>query len=145
MNLIENLGSKIACLYRKRARIINKKLKYLDISFNHSILLVNIDRNPGLNQNQLTELLNLDKTNISKILRTLEERGLLNKQLNVNDKRYYQIYLSPKGEALTLEIREILSKIWDKHLQGIPQKEKELFLVVLDQILENIDECEEEI
>lgn len=141
MNLIENLGSKIACLYRKRASIINSKLKYLDINFNQSILLVNIGRNPGLNQNQLKELLNLDKTSISKILRILEERGLLNKQLNINDKRYYQIYLSQKGEVLLLEIRAVLSKIWDEHLQGVPQKEKDLFLIVLDRILENIDKC----
>lgn len=143
MNLIENLGSKIACLYRKRASIINNKLKHLDINFNQSILLVNIGRNPGLNQNQLKELLNLDKTSISKILRILEERGLLNKQLNINDKRYYQIYLSQKGEVLLLEIRAVLSKIWDEHLQGVSPKEKDLFLIVLDRILENIDKCDD--
>jgi len=143
MNFIENLGSKIACLYRKRASIINSKLKHLDINFNQSILLVNIGRNPGLNQNQLKELLNLDKTSISKILRILEERGLLNKQLNINDKRYYQIYLSQKGEVLLLEIRAVLSKIWDEHLQGVSPKEKDLFLIVLDRILENIDKCDD--
>lgn len=139
MNLTENLASKIARLYRKRVHIVTKELKHLNINSNQSILLVNIGRTPGMNQNQLTELLSLEKTNMSKSLKTLDERGLIEKRLNPKDKRYYQIYLSKKGEELLTEIRAILSKIWDQNLQGISQEEKESFLLTLDKILGNVE------
>jgi len=139
MNLTENLASKIARLYRKRVHIVTKELKHLNINSNQSILLVNIGRTPGMNQNQLTELLSLDKTNMSKSLKTLDERGLIEKHLNPKDKRYYQIYLSKKGEKLLVEIRAVLSSIWEQNLQGISQEEKESFLVTLDKVLGNVE------
>jgi len=139
MNITENLASKIARLYRKRVHIVAKELKHLNINSNQSILLVNIGRSPGLNQNQLTELLSLDKTNMSKLLKTLDERRLIDKQLNPSDKRYYQIYLSQKGEKLLVEIRAILSGIWDQNLHGVSQEEKESFLIILDKILGNVE------
>lgn len=139
MNITENIASRIAILYRKRVRIVTEELKHLNLNSNHSILLVNIGRNPGLNQNELSDLLFLDKTNMSRILKKLDNDGLINRHPSLYDKRYYQIYLSKKGIETLSEIRKILNKIWDQNLQGVSQEEKESFLMILKKLLINVE------
>lgn len=140
MDISEILASKTASFYRRRLKIINRELKPLGINSNQSTLLVKIWRNPGMNQNQLTELLNIEKTSLSKLLKTLDRKNLVYKELNPDDNRYYQIYLSKEGEELLMKCRAILSRIWDQFLEGVSEEEKELMLKITEKIYSNMEE-----
>lgn len=145
MDLIEKVGSKIAYIYRKRFQLGGKKIEPLKIKPNQFIVLMYVGRNPGLNQSELNDLLCLEKTNISRILKALEERDLIEKRLNSIDKRNYRIYLSQKGEEVLDRLKGIFNEVWREHLQGVSEEELEIFRRVLDKILENIGRSEGDI
>lgn len=137
MKLIEEIGSIFSRLYRKRIEIISNKLKCLEITTNQSIHLVNIDRYPGLNQMELSNILSIDKATVSKTLKILEEKGLVNKILDNNDRRYYKLFISDKGIILVNKIRKILEEIWIQNLEGITIEEKRTLSVILNKIFIN--------
>jgi hypothetical protein len=51
-----------------------EKLKTIGLSALHSVVLINIYRYPGLNQNELAQLISIDKATVSRILNSLEPR-----------------------------------------------------------------------
>ncbi len=56
---------------------------------------------------QLSEIMNVPKQHISKIVHRLEEDGLLESKIDATDKRSKSLFLSAKGRALVLEHIEI--------------------------------------
>ncbi|SKC69542.1 MarR family winged helix-turn-helix transcriptional regulator [Maledivibacter halophilus] len=137
MELIEQIGSIFSRLYRKRMEIISRELKHLKITTNQSIHLVNINRYPGLNQMELSNILSIDKATVSKTLRNLEKRGFVNKVLDDDDRRYYKLFLSDKGVMIVNKIKIVLEDIWIQNLNEISKEERIAFLNTLNKIYEN--------
>jgi DNA-binding MarR family transcriptional regulator len=75
-------------------------------------------RNEKLSSGQIAELLNLTCSNTSKLLRSVEEKGLIERDLGKKDKRQMYFTLTKKGherlrliEKDDMELPEILSKL----------------------------------
>jgi DNA-binding MarR family transcriptional regulator len=138
MSFYEFLEMKFCKIYRKKFEKANGALELLGISSSLSILLININRTPGLTQNQLKDFLNLDKTTISKNLKVLEDKKLIKKITNPEDKRSFRIFSSAKGKKTAESAKVILEKIWKKELSTLSNQELEIFDKILNKILNNL-------
>lgn len=74
-------------------------------------VLVVIDRNPGLKQSQVSNVLSIKRTNFVPLLDSLEARGLVKRKPAAGDRRSYALHLTPKGRALTAR----LTALWEQH------------------------------
>lgn len=94
--------------------------------------------NDGLSQEELTEILNIDKGTTAKSIKKLETEGFVMRVKDKNDKRINRVYLTPKA----LEIKdEFLSSInaWENTLtSNLSYAEKEQALTLLKKITYNI-------
>ena len=94
--------------------------------------------NDGLSQEELTEILNIDKGTTAKSIKKLETEGFVMRVKDKNDKRINRVYLTPKA----LEIKdEFLSSInaWENTLTlNLSYAEKEQALTLLKKITYNI-------
>ena len=69
-------------------------------------ILVELLRTPGLTAGQLSDRAGILRTNFSSVCRKLEDRGLIERQRNQQDKRSLQLRVTDEGRALLAEIDE---------------------------------------
>ncbi|WP_109106603.1 MarR family transcriptional regulator [Azospirillum sp. TSO35-2] len=74
-------------------------------------VLVIVGRNPGLKQSQVSNALNIKRTNFVPLLDSLEDRGLVKRKLAAGDRRSHALHLTAKGAALLTE----LQRLWAEH------------------------------
>lgn len=76
-----------------------------------------INRNPGTSARSASEATLLPSSNFARVLRGLEERGLVSRRADENDARRVSLYPTP----LASETRRRLAKDWNHLLQGIEE------------------------
>ncbi|CAN7793696.1 MarR family winged helix-turn-helix transcriptional regulator [Caballeronia sp. LjRoot34] len=74
-----------------------------------------ISRNPGASARAAAEATLLTSSNFSRVLRGLEERGLVSREAHTNDARRVSLYPTD----LARESRRRLGEEWHRLLQGI--------------------------
>lgn len=91
----------------------------------------------GINQEQLTNLLVIDKAAVSRSMAKLQEKGYIKKERNPNDRRAYIITLTDSGRKLEARINEVYEAVFKQLGYGISREEVYDCLNTLSQIVEN--------
>lgn len=71
----------------------------------------------------LIERLHIDKSYMSRILKSFERKGFLERRVSKKDKRFYNLYLTEKGIGKTKELIEIANQQIGALLQPLTPKE----------------------
>lgn len=95
-----------------------------------------INRNPGTSARAASEATLLPSSNFSRILRGLEERGLVRRKADANDARRVSLYPT----ALASETRRRLGKEWYRLLRGIEDDPAKI-----DHLIETLRHIESEL
>lgn len=76
---------------------------YLDSGYSvtETRILFELKQNGQMSANQIIELLHLDKGYISRLIRNFEQKDMVTRQTNTDDRRALMIQLTPKGQAET--------------------------------------------
>lgn len=90
-------------------------------------ILSQLSRNPGLSQQALAGRLLVTKGNICGLIDRLETAGLVERQDTPDDRRSYQLFLTPNGKALfeqavpalEQELTSIFSKFTEDELTNL--------------------------
>jgi len=120
------LGKWIAVLHRYRKSYVNRQLAAYDLSGIHFILLLALSRHNGASQEAMANHLKMEKTTIAKSVKMLEKNGYLRRERSLSDKRAYQVYLTPQGEALIPVIRHTVRDWEDQVAAGLTPQERGL-------------------
>ncbi|WP_051251803.1 MarR family winged helix-turn-helix transcriptional regulator [Psychrilyobacter atlanticus] len=100
MNIKRKIVKDIALLYRKQSSILNHYLKELDISSGNYPIIVEIFNNEGISLNEISKRIYMDKSVVTRFVNILIKKDIVIKEKNQNDKRYYNLYLTEKGEKI---------------------------------------------
>jgi DNA-binding MarR family transcriptional regulator len=124
------------------ARMYNTEAAKNDITTSIGFVLLNIDQENGTPATKIAPLLGLEARSLTRILKSMEEQGLIYKVSDDRDKRLVRIFLTEKG----LEKKEV-SRLTVKHFnnkvrQQIPQDELDVFFKVCGRIQGMIDNKE---
>ncbi len=88
--------------------------------------LIRILKDKSCSQEEMAEYLNLDKGRIAKNLASLEEKGLICRRVNENDRRQKFVSLTEKGTEIYEHIRDIY-RSWDEICYtGFSQEEQQI-------------------
>ncbi|MCQ2969224.1 MAG: MarR family transcriptional regulator [Clostridium sp.] len=134
----QSVAKYISIIHRTGASFLSKEFSKFNIGSGQYMYLINLYRNDGLSQEELTEILNIDKGTTAKSIKKLEAEGLVVKIKDKNDKRINRIYLTPK--ALEIKDEFLLSiNLWENMLtSNLSNIEKEQTLLLLKKITNNI-------
>jgi DNA-binding MarR family transcriptional regulator len=95
------------------------------------IILARLDRQPGMSQNELATICEVEPITVARLVDRLEARGMVERRADPNDRRVRRLHLLPASEPILTEItryREILeAEIKD----GLDEKDREAFVDVL--------------
>ncbi|MFA7115659.1 MAG: MarR family winged helix-turn-helix transcriptional regulator [Bacteroidales bacterium] len=89
------------CKIRDLQRVINefedKLIKEKNLSLKEAIILCSLTKNDSMTSSQLANELDMTYSNCSKVLRSVEEKGLINRHLGKKDRRNMIFSISKKG------------------------------------------------
>ena len=131
-------GKLISVLSRYSNIYISKQLEPFNIGKGQFWLLFFLYQKDGLTQEELSQLLTVDKSTTARAVAKLENAGYISKKLNTRDLRANQIFLTVKAKELKPRIHSILTE-WNKILSaGMTEEEMEKTLHLLQKMAENV-------
>ena len=92
------------------AEVYASLLVPLDLSPAHSGILWMLDRFPGISQQQMAAKLKIHPSRAVGLLDELEGRGLIERRGHIKDRRLYAVHLTPGGQRVFEEIKQIAEK-----------------------------------
>lgn len=104
------------------------------------LVLNMIKDDENLSQNKLCELLYKDKSNMTRLISVLEEKGLIIKEPTENGKQANIIRITDKGRKLRAEITPVMIESRKQYLREISQDDMYTCIKVLSQIQKNLGE-----
>jgi DNA-binding MarR family transcriptional regulator len=124
---------------RQMRRYSNAALKQAGIDLNSDqwVILKRISENEALNQREIADLTFKDTAAITRSLDLLEERNLVKRQDVPNDRRAYQLVLTPAGEALVAQVIPIAQLVRAQGLKGLSEEEMGHLKQILNKIYTN--------
>ena len=138
-----NLSRLISILHNQKNSYMNVQLKEIGLSHGQAIALKIIYEENNIKQEDLNKRLQIDKSAVTRILKTLEEKGLIVKTRCEDDKRNQHIVLTNEGKKMYPSIKQIVLQTSNEMLEGIDenqQKQLEELLLKMKKNLEGKDE-----
>ena len=102
-------------------------------------LLSELYAEEGLSQDELSQRVGVDKSNISRALAKLENFGLVQRKNDSENHRVKKVYLRPKAHKVRNEFKKIQQQWNVELLRGFTKKEKAALISSMTKIAENAE------
>lgn len=108
-----------------------------ELSACHWMFIFTVTRHPGLSQEELSRMLCLNKSTVTRTLCYLEEHGFVRREGDMADKRVLLIYPTERALELLPALRGV-TREWNARIsEGIDEGEMAVFLSVLTKMESN--------
>lgn len=115
----------------------NKVLKPYKLSSGTYPFLLKLYYMEGINQNQISKELNVDKAMSARAIQQLIIAGYILRLEDNNDSRAYKLCLTDEGKAIIPVLKEKLDEWNMKLTKGLSTEERKLILNLLGRVMEN--------
>ncbi|WP_174733247.1 MarR family winged helix-turn-helix transcriptional regulator [Mesobacillus harenae] len=102
---------------------VKNKLAPYNLAPEQNLVMMILFEKDGITQNELSEKLMKDKTNIARMVSSLERKGFIRRVVNEQDRRALHLYLTVEGRALGDKIIPISEEFNSLILEDISEKE----------------------
>lgn len=113
---------------------IKSRLQPYNLAPEQNLVMMLLWEKDGLTQNQLSEKLGKDKTNIARMVGNLEGKGFIERKFCPSDRRSLEVYLTEDGRKLKEEVVPVSEAFNADVTEGLSEQD----LVHLDQVLTKI-------
>ena len=142
-----NSGFYISRIKQVNTRLLNKFLAQKNITaFNgeQGRILHVLWENDGISNRELSKESGLAMSSLTTMLERMEEKKLLERSIDENDKRKILIFLTDYAKSLKSEYDEIADKMTEISFKGISVEERLAFEMTLEKVLYNFEKAEQE-
>ena len=142
-----NSGFYISRIKQVNTRLLNKFLAQKNITaFNgeQGRILHVLWENDGISNRELSKKSGLAMSSLTTMLERMEEKKLLERRVDENDKRKILIFLTDYAKSLKSEYDEISDKMNEISFEGISDEERLAFEATLEKVLYNFEKAEQE-
>lgn len=115
------------------------KSRGIDLSKEQFIVLKYLNESDGRKQNDLAFITNRSKTALTRLINTMEKKGLVSRSICEKDMRINHIYLTPSGREIWAMAYPVFPEIIQELQQGISEEDILLVQEVMKQIQKNIN------
>ena len=82
-------------------------------------ILIWLERQPGLSQKELSEILEVEPITVARLIDRLEARGMVERRPDPKDRRIWRLHLSPPAHPVLREIDRQRSQMRDLLTEGL--------------------------
>jgi DNA-binding MarR family transcriptional regulator len=101
--------------------------------------LLYIQQLPGISLSDLSQKLLCTKGNTTRIIRSLEEDGLLEREADARDNRAFQLRLTSTGHSLVEQVTQAYQVFNQKRFACLEDREQELLQRHLDRLNQHLE------
>lgn len=131
---IREFGRALTCLYRSRRKFMGEHLRDYGFSGAMYMILLHVDRHPGVSQDNISTHMYIDKCNVARRTKKLEELGYLYRETDPGDRRQNNLYLTQKGKELIPIIKTYLYQ-WGRNITAdLNSREQDTLIALLSKM-----------
>jgi len=133
MKAQDTIGYQVKSTWQAIVKMYNRYTSEYDFSQAEGYVLINIKRG-GIPVTKIAPLMGIEPTSLSRLLKTMEDKGLVYREKDEDDRRVVKLFLTKKG----LELKKISKKMvldYNKAIYDeIGYDEMESFLKTMSKI-----------
>lgn len=132
----EYIGKYIGEIHRISCMHLSKKFSKFGIGSGQYLFLLNLYKNEGITQEELSEKLKLDKATTARAIKKLELEGYVTRSKRENDRRAYSLMTTKKAQIIKEEVYLIMNE-WEHMVKNCFTEEESKALMSLLRKLTN--------
>jgi DNA-binding MarR family transcriptional regulator len=122
---------------KKRAAEFLRQFGLTDVQLNLMMLLFHQGGGDGLTQAQLSEMMLVNRANITSLIDRMERDGVVRRRSG-EDRRYNIVKLTRKGKNLLAKVEPLYAKEVKRIMSVIGSGEKKRIIKMLEKVRENL-------
>ena len=130
----ETVDFHIRSAWHAIARMYNQQAAEYDATMAMGFVLLNIDSEEGAPATKIAPQMGLEARSLTRILKTLEERGIIQRKGDANDKRTVRIFLTKEGKKRKEKARETVLRFNEALRQEVSEEKLNIFFEVIQKI-----------
>ena len=138
----EDLNRNFGFLTLDVARLLqlefDRRVKPLGVTRTQSRVLTSIYRSTGITQSELTEILDVQKAALGRMIDRLTEKGWLERRPDPKDRRVNRLHLTKEVAPLINTTRVIASEVRELAMNEIKANDRNLFVDTLTCMKKNL-------
>jgi len=111
--------------------------EHFGVSYDQWLIIEQVKNKQGISQIEIANNTGKDRASISRIIKNLQQKGLLTKIHNEENKRANKVYLSPEGLDLSDRMVGVYNEVYHNQFLGIHEREMNLLKEILVRINQN--------
>jgi MarR family transcriptional regulator for hemolysin len=116
----------------------DQRARQFGVSRAQWVVLMRVDRFPGLKQSELAEMLELQPITLTRLLDRLTESGLIERKPDPNDRRANRLFVTPAAKPLLERLVVLGADMMETVLDGLDPKTIEAMLHQLEAVKGNL-------
>ena len=134
----ETIDYNIKAAWHAIARMYGQQAGRYNITMSMGFVLLNIHAE-GTPATKIAPLMGLEARSLTRLLKSMEEKGFIYRDSDSKDKRMVRIHLTPEGKLAREKAREVVLKFNETLLDTIPEQDIKVFFNVLQTITQRIE------
>jgi len=103
------------------------------------VILARLSRQPGLSQNEMAAICEVEPITVGRLIDRLEGRGFVERRADPDDRRIHRLHLLPAAQPILDEIARYKESMNAEIFDGISEGDKSLLVDVLLHIKSNLN------
>jgi DNA-binding MarR family transcriptional regulator len=136
----ETIDHNIKTAWHAIARMYNQQASKYDLTMSMGFVLLNINTEEGTPATKIAPLMGLEARSLTRLLKTMEENGLIYRKSDATDKRLVKIFLTKEGKQKKERSKEVVLKFNNTVRDRISQEKINVFFEVLQNVNQLIEQ-----
>lgn len=131
-----NIGRWFSILHRRSQLFVVEASEKLHLTYSEYVMLLRLFDHEGARQDELAAMLYLDKAVVTRTINMLQQKGLIYRQQDPQDKRAKHIYLTDYGREQHTYLRNVIQRWVDYLVADMDPEEVKTIVHGLDHLVE---------
>jgi DNA-binding MarR family transcriptional regulator len=130
----ETVDYNIKAVWHAIARMYNQQAAKHDLTMSMGFVLLNINSEEGTPATKIAPMMGLEARSLTRLLKSMEEKGLIYREADKSDKRLVRIVLTKEGKRKRERSKETVLRFNEAVREEIESQTLTNFFEVLQQI-----------
>lgn len=142
---IQEIEDKFDTAMRCKFNIAFKCLEQIGIHPGQCHMISFIMQNPGKNQKEIAEMLNIAPATVTIMTKKLEKAGFIERVIDSRDQRVMRIHITDSGKDIYNKMSDIKKRILHESYKDFTDEELEMTKHIIDKMINNIKSIPDDI
>jgi len=133
MKAKDTVGYQVKATWQSIVKMYNRVTSENDFSQAIGYVLINVKKE-GIPVTKIAPLMGIEPTSLSRLLKTMEEKGLVYRQKDDKDRRVVKLFLTEKGFEFKKISRKIVLDYNKMIYENISDEDMEVFFSVINRV-----------